>query len=129
MHQGRQANLVITAIMVPPEPLEPQGKKEIQDQINLPPSPLRLRALLPLSSLLLLRKLRRLLLLRLHLLLRVLRNRQVGPLAPQVNLAVRQTKETLETLDPTAPLEILVQAEALARQVIQALLDQADPLV
>ena len=126
MHQGRQANLVITAIMVPPEPLEPQGKKEIQDQINLPPSPLRLRALLPLSSLLSLRKLRRLLLRRLHLLLRLLRNRQVGPLAPQVNLAVR---EALETPDPTARPEILVLAAVLARPALQALLDQAEPLV
>ena len=126
MHQGRQANLVITAIMVPPEPLEPQGKKEIQDQINLPPSPLRLRALLPLSSLLSLRKLRRLLPRRLHLLLRLLRNRQVGPLAPQVNLAVREAKETP---DPTARPEILVLAEALARPALQALLDQAEPLV
>ena len=115
--------------MAPPEPLVQLVTKEIQDQINLPPSPMRLRALLPLLSLLLLRKLRRLLLRRLHLLLRVLRNRQVGPLAPQVNLVVREAKETLETLDPTAQPEILVQADALARQVIRALLDQADPLV
>ena len=105
--------------MAPPERQAPQAIKEIPDQINLPPSPLRLRALLP----------RRLLLLRPHLLLRVLRNRQVGPLAPQVNLVVREAKETLETLDPTAQPEILVLADALARQVIQALLDQADPLV
>ena len=128
VHQDPQAIPARTAITVKRVRQAPQVIKEILDQINLPPSPLRLRALLPHLSLFSLRKLRRLLLLRLHLLLRVLRNRQVGPLAPQVNLVVREAKETLETLDPTAQPEILVLADALARQVIQALLDQADPL-
>ena len=107
----------------------PQAIKEIQVQINLPPSPLRLRVLLPLSSLLSLRKLRRLLLRRLRRLLRLLRNRRATHRVRRVNLAVREAKETLETLETTARPEILVQADALARQVIQALLEQADPLV
>ena len=115
-----------TVLTAPQEPLDQQGKKESKDQIKRLPSPLRLRALLLLSSLLSLRKLRRLLLLRLHLLLRVLRNRQVGPLAPQVNPAVREAKETL---DPTARPEILVLAAALVRPALQGLLDQAEPLV
>ena len=103
--------------------------KETQDQINLLPSPLRLRALLLLSSLLSLRKLRRLLLRRLRRLLRLLRNRRATHRVRRVNLAVREAKETLETLAPTVRPEILVQVAAPARPVLQALLDQAEPLV
>ena len=111
------------------ERLDQQAIKEIQDQINPLPSLLRLRALLLLSSLLSLRKLRLHLLRRLRRLLRLPQNRQATHLAPQVNLAVREAKETLETLDPTARPEILVLAAALVRPVLQALLDQAEPLV
>jgi hypothetical protein len=74
----------------------------------------------------LLRKLRRLLLRRLRRRLPLQQIKLVEPLDPQVNLAVREAKETP---DPTARPEILVLAEALARRALQALLDQAEPLV
>ena len=126
VHQDPQAIPARTAITAKQVRQAPRVIKEIQDQINLPPSPLRLRALLLLSSLLSLRKLRRLLLRRLRRLLRVLRNRQATHLAPQVNPVVREAKETLEN---AASPETLVLAATPARQVIQALLDQAEPLV
>ena len=89
VHLDRQANREGTALMAKQERQAPQAVKEIPDQINLPPLPLRLQALLPLSSLLSLRKLWRLLLRRLRLVLRVLRNKRATHRAPQVNPAVR----------------------------------------
>ena len=126
VHRDPQAIPARTAITAKQARQAPRVIKEIQDQINLPPSPLRLRALPPLSSLLSLRTLRRLLLRRLRLLLRVLRKKRATHRAPPVNPAVREAKETL---DPTARPEILVLAAALVRPALQALLDQADPLV
>ena len=90
--------------------------KEILDQIKRLPWPLRLRALLPLSSLLSLRHLRRLLLQRLRRQLRLLLNRLATHLGRLDNQEVRVAKETL---DPTAQRVIqalLVRVAALVQQ-------------
>ena len=103
--------------------------KEILDQIKRLPWPLRLRALLLLSSLLSLRHLRRLLLRRLRRQLRLLLSKLVELLDRRELLGGRESKETP---DPTAQMarpETLVRVAALARQVIQALLGRVAALV
>jgi hypothetical protein len=117
------------AITAAREPQDPLAIKEIRDQIKRLPWPLRLRALLPLSSLLSLRHLRRLLLRRLRRQLRLLLSKLVELLDRRDLLGGREAKETL---DPTAQMarpETLVRVAALVRQVIQALLVRVAALV
>ena len=113
-------------IMAPQELLDQPGKRESKDQINLPPLPLRLRALLPLFLLLSLRKLRRLLLRRLRRLLRLLQKRLAIHLVRRALQAVKGTKETLER---TARRETPVLVAALVRRDTREPLDRVDLLV
>ena len=111
------------------EPQDPLAIKEIRDQIKRLPWPLRLRALLLLSSLLSLRHLRRLLLRRLRRQLRLLLSKLVELLDRRELLGGREAKETL---DPTAQMarpETLVRVVVLVPQVIQALLVRVAALV
>ena len=96
--------------------------------IKLLPSPLRLRALLPLSSLLSLRHLRRLLLQRLRRQLRLLLSKLVELLDRRELLGGRESKETLAPTAQMARPETLVRVAALVRQVIQALQGRVEPL-
>ena len=99
---------------------------EVKAPIKRLPSPLRLRALLLLSSLLSLRKLRRLLLRRLRRLLRLLQKRLAIHLVRRALQAVKGTKETLER---TARRETPVLVAALVRRDTREPLDRVDLLV
>ena len=114
------------AIMVKQARQVPQVIKEFLDQINLPPLPQRLRALLPPCSLLSLLKLRRLLRRRLLPLLQLLLNRQATHRVRRVSLAVREAKETLGNV---APQDIQVLVDTLERAVLQAAQAQVAPQV
>ena len=89
------------------------------------PSPLRLRVLLPLSSLLSLRRLLRLLLRRLRRLLRLLQKRLAIHL---VRRALQVAKGTKETLERTARRETPVLVAALVRRDTRDTLDRVEPL-
>ena len=87
------------------------------------PSPLRLRALLLLSSLLSLRKLRLLLLRRLRRLRRLLQKRLAIHLVRRALQVEKGTKETLERMARTARPETQDRREALVRRVPREPLD------
>ena len=111
------------------EALERRVLLEKKAPIKRLPSPLRLRVLLPLSSLLSLRKLRLLLLRRLRRLRRLLQKRPAIPLVRRALQAAKGTKETLERMARTAQRETPVLVAALVRRDTREPLDRAEPLV
>ena len=115
--------------MAPRERWDPQVKEDKKAPIKRLPLLLRLRALLPLSSPLLLRKLRLLLLRRLRRLRRLLQKRLAIHLVRRALQVAKGTKETLERMARTAPRETLVRQEALVRRDTREPLDRAEPLV
>ena len=121
-------DLVQMALTEAREPQDPLANKESEDQIKRLPWPLRLRALLPLSSLLSLRHLRRLLLRRLRRQLRLLLSKLVELLDRRELLGGRESKETLAPTAQMARPETLVRVAALAQQVMQALRVRVVPL-
>ena len=105
---------------------DPQVKEDKKAPIKRLPSPLRLRALLLLSSLLWLRHLRLLLLRRLHRPLPIQQIKLVEPLVRRVLPVAKGTKETLERMARTARRETPVLVAALVRRDTRDTLDRAD---
>ena len=108
---------------------DPQVNEDKKAPIKRLPSPLRLRVLLLLSSLLWLRHLRLLLLRRLHRPLPIQQIKLVEPLVRRVLPAAKGTKETLERMARTARRETPVLVAALVRRDTREPLDRAEPLV
>ena len=105
---------------------DPQVNEVKRAPIKRLPSPLRLRALLLLSSLLSLRKLRLLLLRRLRRLRRLLQKRLAIHLVRRALQAVKGTKETLERTARTARQETPVLVAAQVRRDTREPLDRVD---
>ena len=107
---------------------DPRVNEDKKAPIKRLPSPLRLRVLLLLSSLLWLRHLRLLLLRRLHRPLPIQQIKLVEPLVRRVLQVAKGTKETLERTARTARRETPVLVAALVRRDTRALVDRADLL-